>query len=288
MRGKRSIWYLMAALVIVSAGVVLQRSAAQDVQPYVDLPSGGTWEGTAYFGPEAQQLAAPITFEVGANGAVTGLIRFTFRYEGMPENLVQLIDTYGCVTAFSAVTPESQPVSGYFMDAVRAVGTFSTSACYLEEYGDLAFASPVSGVWYAEHGGSSDVVFAIQPTEVDGASASEAPTATVVSEPTSVATTTGDTSSGADYDPEFMAYAIEVFLDQCSECHGVFGEGGPGVADLTDRKVVRMTDEDLLEIINDGVEGTEMEAWERILTEEEKEAVILVIRNPEVLKDRYR
>ncbi len=265
----------------VAAAAAMLPILAQDSlppQPYVDLPSGGSWQGMAYFGSATEQLAAPITFDVDGGGTPSGNIRFEFQFEGMAENLVELMNTHGCVASFEAIAPGSSPVSGYFMDAERAVGSFAVNACYLEGYGDLTFGAPISGVWYAEKEATTDVVFGVQPTQVPA----NEPTETSPTEVT--ATIEGDAVAG---DGEQLAFGIEVFLNNCSECHGYFGEGGSGVANLTEPRVQRMTDEKLLEIINLGVEGTEMEPWGRILTEEEKAAVMIVIRNPNSLREHY-
>lgn len=267
--------------------------------PYTGTPTSGEWQGVAYFGPADSQLAAPVLFTVGSDGSLSGSIRFTFQYAGMAENLVALMNENGCVTTFDTITPDVAPVSGYFMDAARAVGTFEATACFLDGYGDLTFGAPVTGVWYAEQSAAGDgpLVFAVEPTAAgDSAATEESAPATEQAPATEAPADTAAGTDGAEAVPAadgsvlgtvVPVAAVDMFLDNCSECHGYFGEGGPGVADLTAPAVQRMSDEAIMEVINNGVEGTEMEPWGRLLTEEEKAWSILVIRNPTVLREYY-
>lgn len=277
---KRTIGSLLViSVLLLVAAIPMLAQDTPTPQPYVGAPASGTWQGAAYFGSSVEQLAAPLSFNLDASGVVAGRIRFDFQYPGMTENLMALMNEHGCVITFDNITPEGEPVTGYFMDNGRAVGTFSMSACYLEGYGELTFGSPISGVWYAEQTGVT-TAFNVQPPTVAPTDAPQ----TADSPPTDTDDTTA--SGDAAYDPEQMAMGVQVYRSFCAECHGEFGEGGEGVADLTSDTVQNMTDERIMEVINLGVEGTEMEPWERLLTEQEKQAVLLLIRNPEVLHER--
>lgn len=278
-------WHRLTAVLIAagSAALILgttlallaQDEATPAPAPYLELPAAGDWQGAAYFGPAESQLAAPVSFTVTADGQLSGVIRFAFEFEGMSEELRALMAEHGCTVSFDAIAPGGEPVGGYFMAATRALGSFTTPACFLEGYGDLTFGAAITGVWYAEQVAAGAAIVAVEPT---GAPA------------TAPATAGGEAEGGeavVSYTTEGVPAAIEVFLDNCSECHGYFGEGGPGVSDLTAASVQRMTDDAIMDVINNGVEGTEMEPWGRLLTDEEKAGVLLVIRNPHVLREAW-
>lgn len=277
---------LMATVGLIAAGPLAAEDEGDQPEPYIDLPQSGNWQGAAFFGPAESQFAAQVNMTVSAEGALEGAITFDFRYEGMSEDLIALMDTYGCRVTFDALSPETQPVSGYFADAGRVIGQFSTTECFLEEYGPLTFANPISGVWYADVLSEAAVVELFAPAEaVEPTQAAPEPTE-APAEPTEAAPAGEEGAAAELIDQELLTEGIRVYDWECSECHGRFGEGLPGTAPLEGRRIERMTDEAMLEIINYGVDGTEMSGYNRLLTEEEKAAVMLLIRNLDALRDR--
>lgn len=85
------------------------------------------------------------------------------------------------------------------------------------------------------------------------------------------------------YDPAVIEMGIEVYMDICLACHGPDMRGNGDVADLSAREVQRKSDAALLEIIRLGVDGTEMTGYRAMLTPEQIDAVLALIRSPEVL-----
>lgn len=89
----------------------------------------------------------------------------------------------------------------------------------------------------------------------------------------------------AEADPAYVQFAIDTYGAKCSECHGQQGEGNPpDVADLSSTRVTRMSNENLLKLINFGVENTEMKPFRAQLTEEEKQALLYLIRHVELIR----
>lgn len=147
----------------------------------------------------------------------------------------------------------------------------------MEVTGRLTDEEIASVIDFVQHGDWSQVVANIPPTPTP------APTEPVVVDAELTSASEEGGAETVEHDPEFISVGAEAFLDNCSDCHGLDMTGGPGVADLTSRQIQRKSDEDLLEIIRLGVDGTEMAGWRAILTPEEIDAIMIIIRNPELL-----
>lgn len=87
-------------------------------------------------------------------------------------------------------------------------------------------------------------------------------------------------------DPLLTRAASQLFVAQCASCHGITGEGtGSGEHEhsgnsgtLTANKTTRMSDGDLYTVITDGSGGTEMPAFGIALTDEQRWALVNLIR----------
>jgi mono/diheme cytochrome c family protein len=87
-------------------------------------------------------------------------------------------------------------------------------------------------------------------------------------------------------DPLLLQSASDVFNAQCASCHGASGQGtntdehghSGGDRDLTASQTQQMSDGDLYTIITDGIGGTEMPAFGIALTDEQRWALVNLIR----------
>jgi len=89
-------------------------------------------------------------------------------------------------------------------------------------------------------------------------------------------------TASAIYDNERIHHGREIYVEQCSTCHGVQGEGGLGTA-LNNKQLLKNTfDEIFFSVIRSGVPSTEMPAWSvdfgGPLTDEDIRSVVAFIR----------
>ena len=86
--------------------------------------------------------------------------------------------------------------------------------------------------------------------------------------------------------PSESAAGRTLFMRYCAFCHGPDGRGGglpagalsPPPTDLGGRVARRWTDQELYAEISAGVPGTAMPAWGRILSDNERWAIVAFIR----------
>jgi mono/diheme cytochrome c family protein len=148
--------FVIGVSLLALAGVIAAPVQGDGLRLQDSTPVAGVWTGTAYFGPEGAQSEAALTFMVDDAGQVTGgAITLVFAYEGMSDELLDLMQTNGCLVGFAAVAPDSAPVAGQFTSSTTATGAFSAMSCALEGFGDMAFAAAVSGTWEAQASASA-------------------------------------------------------------------------------------------------------------------------------------
>ncbi len=142
-----------------------------------------------------------------------------------------------------------------------------------ETTGRLTDEEIANVIAFVQHGNWLQVAANIPPTPT------QAPTAVVVASSSS-------SRRGQEervYDPAVIEMGIDVYMDICLACHGPDMRGNGDVADLSARQTQRKSDAALLEIIRLGVDGTEMTGYRAMLTPEQIDAVLALIRSPEVL-----
>ncbi len=81
------------------------------------------------------------------------------------------------------------------------------------------------------------------------------------------------------FDAEALALGTELFATYCVECHGDNGQGTDLAPPLTSRYVASMPAQQLLDTISFGVSGTEMDSFSSTLTQEDKLALVAVLRS---------
>lgn len=90
----------------------------------------------------------------------------------------------------------------------------------------------------------------------------------------------------SDADPATREEVRRLYRRHCSSCHGRDGRGRGPAASLLDpppssfhgETVARRTDEELFEVISEGRPRTGMPAWEGVLSEGERRALVRYIR----------
>ncbi len=81
-----------------------------------------------------------------------------------------------------------------------------------------------------------------------------------------------------DYRQEELRYMLE---QDCGSCHGLTRKGGLGTP-LLPENMINKSDEYLLEVITNGIEGTPMPPWNALLTQEEIKWMIKELREFDV------
>jgi len=145
----------------------------------------------------------------------------------------------------------------------------------MEVTGRLTNEQIAQVITFLQHGSWEQLIATVPPTPT------QAPTeVTVASAPTPRPRPGQQTRV---YDPAVLEIGVDVYMEICLACHGADMRGNSDVADLTARETQRKSDEALLEIIRLGVDGTEMTGYRAMLTPEQIDAVLALIRSPEVL-----
>lgn len=251
-------------LVVIAVAVVLltpprnkistQMTIATDLptpsQPIVPYP--GRWLGKSFTTAASSYPPIQLLFDVHEDGSVRGVLSIYPIGPDIPEGAVALINQNGCNVDFETVTAPDAAIRGTFLDDTTALVRIETSACSVKFFGEITFAEPISGEFVAEYNEEATLVL--------------------------------QNKASTPLTP--IELGRGVFLNYCSACHGVYGEGAPGIPSLNTEEVRRRSDEQLLEIINLGVINTAMPAWGQILKEEEKQGVLQLLRNIETLQAR--
>lgn len=77
-----------------------------------------------------------------------------------------------------------------------------------------------------------------------------------------------------------LATGLTVYAENCAACHGANGEGSSLAPALnTDELRVRLNDDAIARIVQEGVPGTLMSSWSRALTTEQQQAVVTLVSN---------
>ncbi len=86
-------------------------------------------------------------------------------------------------------------------------------------------------------------------------------------------------------DGEILSSGLVVYAENCAACHGANGSGTM-IAPAIDTVDLRATPQDeLVQLVNDGVPGTLMAGWENILTADQIDSVVsLLYRWPDLLQ----
>lgn len=214
-------------------------------------PVSGEWLGTRFYRPQESEMdyITRLTFETDDTNTITGVL--TIFTEQVPENAVELVSTDGCVIEFEALPmPRTgDGVYAAFINPTEAVVTFSVTTCQVKFFGEVTFDFPIIGTWRVDY----------QPNGIP-----------VIDE-------------SANLTP--IERGAEIYGSFCSECHGLYMEGAPGYPALTgeESKLPGMSDEDILEVLYNGVDGTEMGPYASMYTSDQVQALMLLLRNPDVL-----
>jgi mono/diheme cytochrome c family protein len=163
----------------------------------------------------------------------------------VPQQAFELVNQQGCRVSFDEETTISAPAYAVINGAQTAIVIVNTTACQIKFYGELPLDNPIRGAWLVSY--------------------SEAATLALQAE--------------ADRPLIPLERGRGVFMSLCSACHGVYGEGAPGIPSLDTDEVRRLTDQQLLDTIRFGRPNTVMVAWGNVLSEEDIAALLVLVRN---------
>lgn len=216
--------------------------------PVVEItnPHAGRWLGKGFASESANYPPLQLFFDVTVEGSLTGVLSLYPSNPEIPRNAVDLIAKNGCNIEFDSF---GESINGTFSSFTQASVEVKATTCEVKYYGEVTLIEAVHGVFTAEYSESATVQL-YQPD--------------------------------APLTP--LEQGIGAFLNYCSACHGSYAEGAPGIPGWDTDRVHTMTDEQLLTIINNGVLNTVMPAWGHVLTDEQKQGILLIIRDLSVLR----
>lgn len=215
--------------------------------PAMVRPQAGRWLGKGFTPESTNHPPLQLFFDVAVDGTFKGVLSLYPTHTEIPPNAVDLIAKNGCNIEFDGF---GGPINGSFKSFTQAVVEVEAVTCEVKFYGNITLIEPVRGVFAAEYSESATLSLA----------------------------------QGAVLTP--LERGKGVFYNYCSACHGSYAEGAPGIPSLDTDQVRAKTDEELLTIINNGVLNTVMPAWGNVLSDEEKQGLLLLIRDLSVLKNR--
>ncbi len=209
-------------------------------------PHAGRWMGRGFTSQSPNYPPLQLFFDVTVDGTLTGVLSLYPSNPEIPRNAVDLIAKNGCNVEFDTFEGS---INGYFASFMEAFVEVEATRCQVKFFGEITLLEPVRGVFVAEY--------------------SESATAQL-------------------YQPDAPLTPLErgigAFLNYCSACHGSYAEGAPGIPSLNTPEAQAKTDEELLTIIKGGVINTVMPAWGNVLTEEERQGIMLLIRDLTALR----
>lgn len=243
--------FLAAALLILSAcaseptPTPTQEATASAVvtTPEPITPQVGRWIGVA-FGTTQQDIPPmQLYFDINEDGSLKGHAKF---YPlNAPENAQELVTNNGCNVSFDALKHEDGTLDGQFISDKAATLLIRMQDCEIKFFGPMQLPTRVEGAWVVEY--SQAATLALKQ------------------------------AANAPLTP--LELGVGVFLNNCSACHGIYGQGAPGIPALISADVAKKSDDELRKIISEGVLGTEMPAWGKVLKPDEFEGVLVLLRD---------
>ncbi len=183
--------------------------------------------------------------DVAEGGSVSGMLSIYPNNPEIPQSALTLIQQNGCNITFESL--EAEGISGVIASPTDAYFQVNVTACTVKFYGDVALDAPLTGEFTMSY--DEAVTLALLNPEP----------------------------------PTPLERGRSLFSMYCSACHGTYGEGAPGIPSLATDDVRNRTDDELLQIVTNGVINTVMPAWGNVLTPEDLQAVLLLVRNIEIL-----
>ena len=159
----------------------------------------------------------------------------------VPENALELVVNNGCKVGLDS------SVSIVFDSEKNASFDIIVASCNVKFFGDYTFNPPLIGTWHIEYDEQATYL---------------------LNNPLPVVTT-----------PIELGY--KTFIDNCSSCHSSDASGMPGIPVLTTDRIATLSDIDVMTIINNGVSQTAMPAFGVKLSQEQRDAILLLLRTPE-------
>jgi mono/diheme cytochrome c family protein len=245
-----------AAVIENAPAAAVQPTAAPtaEIAALVEDPAGAAGPQVGRWISETFQPAGDTTFppmrvvmDVADGGGMKGAV--ILYPNTVPPEAVNLVTTNGCRVEFASLEAAFTPVGGRFVNATDALVDVNIATCAVKFYGELVIEPPVVGQWLVRYS-KDETQLALAPKR-------EATT------------------------PLEIGY--DTFQQFCSECHGIRGRGNPGIPALISPVVDALTDDQIHDIITNGRINTMMPVFGSRITEEQKQAIILLLRNPDEL-----
>jgi mono/diheme cytochrome c family protein len=208
----------------------------------------GHWQWTRFHSPAESHPPVQMWFDIDDSGGVNGVLSIYPDDPSIPESARTLIQQNGCNVSIEAL--ESAEFSVSFYSSTDAHVRVSVSECAVKFYGPVALAEPLNGEFAVAHDEALTQAL-LHPAEVE-------------------------------LTP--IERGRRVFAQYCSACHGAYAEGAPGIPALNTDQVRRYSDEQLMNIIRNGVSSTIMPAWGSVLSAEDLQGVFELVRQIEVLE----
>lgn len=241
---------ILAACTTDPAATPTQEATAAAVvaTPEAITPQAGRWIGVAFGTKQEDVPPMQLYFDVTEDGTLKGQAKF---YPlNAPENAQELVTNNGCTVSFDALKREDGTLDGQFISDKAATLVIRMQDCEIKFFGPMQLPSRVDGAWVVEY--SQAATLALKQ------------------------------ASNAPLTP--LELGAGVFLNNCSACHGIYGQGAPGVPALVSSDVAKLSDEELRKIVAEGVTGTEMPAWGKVLKPDEFEGVLVLLRDLSALR----
>ena len=159
----------------------------------------------------------------------------------VPENALELVVNNGCKVTFDSSS------NLIFDNSENAQFHINVASCNVKFFGEYAFNPPLIGTWQIKYDEKATYLF---------------------NNPLPVVTT-----------PIELGY--KTFIDNCSSCHSSDASGMPGIPALTTDTIAMMSDLDLMNTINLGRSQTAMPAFGVKLSQEQRDAILLLLRTPD-------
>jgi cytochrome c553 len=207
----------------------------------------GRWQWTSFISATETYPPAQLWIDVDDLGGVNGVLSIYPNYPEIPPAALTLIQQNGCNFTVGSLSDPS--VSGFFYTETQARIRVNVTECTVKFYGPVTLLAPLVGEF--------DIAYDAELTDL-------------ILHPRELTP---------------IERGLRIFVQYCSACHGSYAEGMPGIPSLHTDQVRNYTDEQLDNIVRNGVVNTVMPAWGKVLSPEDFAGVIELVRNiDEVLR----
>ena len=244
--GKTTVPSLDATATAQAAAWMTAQTAVAQMTPHApDSVQIGRWQWQQFTTAATEYPPVQLWFDVSEGGGVSGVLSIYPNTTDIPPQALTLVQQNGCNVEFE--TLDTAVITGVFASTTEAFVRIDVSECTIKYFGPYSLAQPVHGQFMIAY---DEIVtqLLLNPAE-----------------------------------PTPIERGRRVFAQYCSGCHGSYAEGAPGIPALNTDQVRGYTDEELSNIVRNGVINTTMPAWGAVLSEEDILGTLELVRSIEVL-----